>query len=496
MSLDRVLRGGVWLSIGSILTSFFGFVYWLLVSPLVSPEVVGRVATVLAIEGLLLSTLSFGIPTGVMRLLGREFGRRDSIELGRYFYSPLIFLFVIDVASALIFLVLGLFVGVVPLDPDSVFFTSLLMLIGMNGWPFVVISFFSSILRTEYVALANLITGLGRLVIGISLVYLGLGFYGIMLGYVSAALVSDAMLLLLASRQLRRLRVEFSTSLRAVRESLEAGLATWIPSILTLMGQWLGVLGLRGLVGSYETGTYFIAFAITTGILALPMNVLTLSFPVLSSMEDGRKRFMVRAARLASAMTFPLAFTLIAYPALIPSLLGQSYIPASAPIMILSAGFLLAPIVNSYTIYAYAAGRYGEVTAIGVAGNAARLALYLTLIQTLAEEGAAASFALGFIPSLLLVIHLSKKARYQLGLKDNLITLLIPLCAYLVILLLKLLPILGIPLILIPSYILYARLRIITREDLKELSTALISEKALAALSPFLRPILRILYGD
>jgi len=71
LALSGVLRGSVWLSLSSILTNFFGFIYWLLISPLVSPATVGKAVTILAIESLILSTLSLGIPTGIMRFLGR-----------------------------------------------------------------------------------------------------------------------------------------------------------------------------------------------------------------------------------------------------------------------------------------------------------------------------------------------------------------------------------------------------------------------------------------
>lgn len=41
---------------------------------------------------------------GIMRSLGKEYARRDKSALGRYFYSSLIFLFIIDIAVALLFL--------------------------------------------------------------------------------------------------------------------------------------------------------------------------------------------------------------------------------------------------------------------------------------------------------------------------------------------------------------------------------------------------------
>ncbi|MHA1617569.1 MAG: oligosaccharide flippase family protein, partial [Candidatus Njordarchaeales archaeon] len=486
MSLSRVLRGSIWLSLGSILANFLGFIYWLLISPMVSPATVGKAATILAIQNLLLSTLSLGIPTGVRRFLGREYSRQNPITMGEYFYSSLIFILGLDVAIGLLFLGLGLLGGIIPLDLESVLFTSILIVFGMNGWPLLLASLFHSTLETEYITVAQLVMSLSRLLIGVPLVYLGLNFYGIMLGYIIAAITNAFTLLLFTKRQLHRLGAKFSIAYHAIVDSLKAGLATWIPSILALAGQWLGVLGLSGLVGSYETGTYFIAYTITAGLLAFPRNILILMFPVLSGMEDGRKRAMSNAVRIASAIMYPLAFMLITYPAFIPSLLGEAYLPAATPIMILAAGFLLAPLVNGYTYYAYALGEYRQVTIIGLAGNLPRMILYLLLIRELAEVGAATSFSLGFLFSLLAVIPLAKQMNYRLNLKDTTKTLVIPLAFYILALILRLPPIVGIPLILTLPYLSYARLRILSKKDLRDLSTALLSKEALAALSPYL----------
>jgi len=495
LSLGKVLRGSIWLSLGSILANFFGFIYWLLISPVVSPTTVGKVATVLAVESLLLSTLSLGVPTGVMRFLGRESGRRDPIMLGRYLYSPLIFILGLNLASGLLFLGLGL-TRVIPLDIESIFFVSILIFVGMNGWPLILVALFSSTLETESIAVVQFITGLSRILIGVPLVYLGLDFLGVMLSYIIAAAGNTLMLLLLARRQIQKLGAKFSVSGHAIKEAIEAGLATWIPSTLTLAGQWLGILGLSGLVGSYETGIYFIGYAITTGLLAFPTNIVSLMFPVLSGMEDGRKRAMGEAVRISSAIMYPIAFMLIAYPTLIPSFLGEAYLSASTSIMILASGFLLAPLVNGYTYYAYALGKYREVILVGLAGNLPRIILYLLLIGKFAETGTAISFSLGFLFSLLAVIPLARKTGYHLNLKGAAKSLSIPLAFCILTLVLKLPPLLGITLILTPSYIIYARLRIISKKDLTDLAAALLSREVLTTISPYLRPILKILYGE
>jgi O-antigen/teichoic acid export membrane protein len=255
-------------------------------------------------------------------------------------------------------------------------------------------------------------------------------------------------------------------------------------------------LGLSGFVGSYEAGTYFIGYAITSGLLAFPINIVSLMFPVLSGMEDGRKRAMSGAVRISSAIMYPLAFMLIAYPAFIPSLLGEAYLSASTSIMILASGFLLAPLVNSYTYYAYALGKYREVILIGLAGNLPRIILYLFLIGKFAETGTTVSFSLGSLFSLLAIIPLARKTGYHLNLKEAAKSLSIPLALYMLTLFLKLPPLLGITLILASSYFIYARLRIISKKDLADLATALLSREALTTISPYLRPILKILYDE
>ena len=170
------------------------------------------------------------------------------------------------------------------------------------------------------------------------------------------------------------------------------------------------------------------------------------------------EKAMSEAVQIASATMYPLAFMLIAYPAFIPSFLGEAYLPASAPIII------LAPLVNGYTYYAYALGEYRQVTLIGLVGNLPRMILYLLLIRELAEVGAATSFSLGFLFSLLAVIPLAKRMNYRLNLKETVKISVIPLAFYMLALTLGLPPIIGIPLILILSYISYARPRILLKK--------------------------------
>ena len=151
MSIGRVLRGSIWLSIGFILSNFFSFIYWLFISRVISPEVVGKVAVILGVESLTLAILNLGIPMGVQRFLGRSYGRNDLRSLAEYFYTSALFLIVISLGAVYIIMSIG-GITILSLDPTMLLFIGILTILGwLNGWPIGGFSLLNSILRTEYI---------------------------------------------------------------------------------------------------------------------------------------------------------------------------------------------------------------------------------------------------------------------------------------------------------------------------------------------------------
>ena len=146
--------------------------------------------------------------------------------------------------------------------------------------------------------------------------------------------------------------------------------------------------------------------------------------------------------------------------------------------------------------YVYALGDYREVILIGLAGNIPRLVLYYFLIVAYEEVGAAIAFSLGFFSSLIAVVSLSKKRGYHLDLKNIGLLAAIPGLISLVLWATECAWIIGIPLIVGASYLLYARFRIISKNDLREMGEAFLSKEAMVALLPYIRPLLRVLYGE
>ncbi|MCX7796090.1 MAG: oligosaccharide flippase family protein [bacterium] len=374
-------------------------------------------------------------------------------------------------------------------------FLSLLIICGFNGWPIIGQSFLNAILRTEYTALTQISSSLIRLTVSLLLIYLGYGFVGLMMGYVVAGLTTSILMLAFPINILKKLGARFSISLESIKDSVEAGIVTWIPNLLTLIGQWVGVLGLFSMIGVVETGLYFVAFTMTSVIMSIPQSILILSFPSISGMGNGRKKAMSRTVKISTSLMAPIAFFLILYPSTIPEFLGRTYVGASDLIRILSLGYLVSPINAGYIYYAYAIGNYRDVLIAGLAGTIPRLLLYPFMISLHEDVGAAITFSMGNITTLLMVVICAQRKNYGLQFKQYLKIIIIPIGISTMLMFFKIDWIIGL-VSLSTSYIIYGRLRIITKEDLREIGESLISKEILEKLYPYLRPLLLIIYGS
>ncbi|MCX8171431.1 MAG: oligosaccharide flippase family protein, partial [Candidatus Bathyarchaeota archaeon] len=427
MSLGRVVKGAVWLSIGIIFSNFFGFIYWLIISKIVDVNVIGKVAIILGIEALVIGFINLGIPMGIQRFIGAFYNMKDYEKLSQYYCSTIVLLFALSFAIGAPFLATSLMGWkLFSLEPLSLFFLSILIICGFNGWSALGYSFLNGILKTEYAAIIQISSSLIRLIVSLLLIYLGYDFVGLMMGYVAAGLLTSILTLVIPIRILKRLGAGFSLSIISIKDAIKAGTAVWVPNILTLLGQWVGVLGIFSMIGLVETGLYFIALMITSIIMSLPQSILTLSFPSISGMLDGKKRVMFRTVKISASFMAPMAFFLISYPSILPEFLSETYTGASELIRILAIGYLILPMVAGYTYYAYAIGKYKDVLTIGLAGTIPRLLLYPIMIGLHGDIGAAVTFSIGNATALIAVITCARKVGYNLHFREYLKVVIIP----------------------------------------------------------------------
>ena len=488
MSLGRAVRGSIWLYTASIASNFLGYIYWFVAAGFVEASTIGAAAAVVGASSLITGILSLGLPSGTTRMIGRSAGVGDEKSVGAYFLTALaLSLSVCTSASLVILIFAGGFMG---LGKSETAFVAFLIIAG-SGWGGVLSVLFTSTLRTEVNAMASVLSSLSRLGVGILLLYLGMGFVGVMGGYITASLVSNA-IYICKCRGLKARRSDRA----ALKNLLEASMPSYIPSILSVAGTWLGVIGLFGLTGGEETGTYYMAFTMASLVYSIPGTLLGLMFPILSGMEDGRKRATGRAVRFTYAIVAPLAALGLAYPWVPLRLLGESYIGSATALQILLLGAFLAPVTSGFSSLLYAYGRYRLVTIMGLVSNVPRVMLYLPLVAAMGDNGAATSYVSGYIASFLFVLLISRRVGYKIEGKDMLVAASVPIASAITFSILGLHWTFGTAVVAIFSALAYTRLGLIERADIREISEVLLPKKRIDTMQPYIRHIMSILYGE
>lgn len=335
-----------------------------------------------------------------------------------------------------------------------------------------------------------------RLFIGVLLLYLSPNLFGVILPIIVATIMSDVLLLFYTAKLFKESKVEFGVQSSCLKDLLPAGFASWIPSTLTILGQSIGVLSIYGYMGSTETGLYYISFALASLVYNFPKSILELMFPVLSGMEDGRKRISSRIIGLSLALTTPIALALALYPHVLLSVLGPKYLEASNILAILALGAIVTPIVSGYGSYIYAIGKYVHVTLIGLATNLGMVILYALLIPLLGSMGVAIAYTLGFLISLVAILPSSYVSGFRFGWRQYIKTIAIPGLLATSIYVLNVQWFIGAPIILLASLFAYARLHIVSKMDLLELSQAFMSKERLSRIYTDASPIIKFMFGE
>ncbi len=490
MSVGRIFRGGLWLYLNTLATSLLGYVYWLVISNIAGPTVLGETSTLIGLGSLVGSAASLGIGIGAQRFLGGGI-HGSKWDVGLYFGTLLRLGLLMAGASFIVCFFLAGAMGfniVIAMIGAFIAFASII-----EG---VVSPLPISALKTNIVMGVNITGHLAKFAVSVILVLIGLGTVGTTFGYAVKQVIAIICLLIYSLALLRRLGWRLKFSWKASMDLVNAGFAQWLPAIISSAGSWLGVLFLYGTGGAVETGFYFVALAIANVVWALPGSVLSLTFPVLSGMSGGRKELSWRCIRLGLAVGSPLMVLLAVYPMVPLSLMGKAYVEASLILSILALTTIPQVIGSGVGSLVYAYGYYRLVLARGLASNIPLVLLYLWLTPIYGGLGVAYSFLTGTIIGFAATIIIANRIAFHIGWRDVAVAVSIPSLTGLLAHTLELYWLLGSAIILMLSIFGYTRLGLVERRDLQELSKAILPQTVVQHVYPRLRWLFGLLYGD
>ncbi len=492
--MQTIGKGAVYLYIEGIIGMISGFAFWLIMSKIISPEIIGISSSIVSFSAILAVIAGFGVPNGIQRFLGRSFSEENLSQAKRYVNVSIV-LVSIGILACTIVIVASKEWMYQYLHIDS---NLLVILIALSGsyTLFVLLQYVViSTLKTKVLPTINIVSSVVRVMLAIILLLAGWGALGVTIGYTLGFVVSSILLGIFLNLRLKSSKkLPVDSFNQTARNIFSSSTANWIPSLVIAIGSQLGTVIVFGVQGPQQAGIYFIALMVVTGITGIAFALFNIAFPVLSSMQDGRKRFAWRVIRLTLVIAIPFSTSLFFYSKEVMQLIGQNYVAASFPMQILLLSMLPAAVTNGISVLVYAYGHYKQVLAIGLATNVPRTILYFLLIQLDGNPGAALSYTIGAVAGFAISIIVAKRINFQISWKNLCLILVIPTGIGFVMNYLGINYIIGIIVTVALSHILFLKLQILTNSDIIDMSGILpdTASKAVLRVSRIIERALKL----
>lgn len=462
-----ISRGAGYIFIETIVGFISGYLLWLILTRITTPEIIGLSSTLVSLAGIFTAIATLGVPVGVSRFLAKTFHEKDS-DNSKILVKVSVILVIIGIlTSVTMFMIMK---DWITSNLDTALVVSVILVFSSSAFGILLHSILIASLKTVQLPKIMVVSSSFRTVMVIILVLAHAGALGIVLGYSFYQILASIMLSFaivgLLRRQNKKPIVQINQPFKTI---LIASVPSWIPKLITIFGSAnLGTVIVFGSSGSTEAASYFLANTILGGIIAIVTPLYTIAYPALSAMTDNRKRFTWRIIKISMVILTPLSLSVIFYSHDIINLLGPDYTDASLllEILMLTAIMGSLPTMIGQLLYAY--DRYRQLLYLGLASSIPRTALYFVLVPLFGGMGAAISYVVGSIIGFVLSSIIANKMGMIINWKELGLTVILPLIPAFLFSYFQVNFILGIILTITTSLIAFLRFKILTRSDVED----------------------------
>ena len=480
---------------GNLVSIITGYIYWIIASSFVEPEIVGSAAAIISFYRIFVILFSLGLQTGIKRYLGISLGEKNFLKLSKFFFTTLLILLIINIPIT-IYLIYSIFNPIIFINFTSIELIFTLILFLFDFISPLLISFFTSIIKTEIIAIGYIISALLKISLGTLILSILPNLFGIMYGFIIGVGTFTLVLLIYTFKSFSKKKIKPKIDINTSKEVIKASLPAYFPSILTLLGQSLGTLVIYNFVGEYETGLYFIAFSIASMTYALPQSITILLYPTLSSMKEGQESKTNKVITLSLIITTPIAVILCVYASIPLSFFGSTYVDAVPLLAILVIGALFFPVYAGYYGYIYAKGKFKHVTILGLTINGSRIILYYALVVFLGDFGIALSYSLGVVIVIFVMFFSMKKLKFSINWNVILKILIIPVVIGFLLYFFDIFWFLGIPVLIVIPLISYIKMNLLQKEEINQIISSFISERKRNYIYQKMQPLIKFLFKE
>lgn len=468
MIRNEVGKGAIYLYIQLIASMISGYIFLILLARITTTEIIGTFSLLVSISEIFANIAIIGLPDSIQKFVGKTFLQHKRADAKAFVKISFIFLSLGVSAICLMTLFIRNWIS-------SVFGISFHLIIIIDlliisyALYLALYSIVVASLRTKVLPIIIIISSIAKVILSIVLVLFGYGVLGLALGYTFFGQILSSILLGISIVKLFKSSSQDSKPeilLRtASRNLLAGGMVAWIPVLITTLGIDLGTLVLYNTYGSYQSGVYFIVLAIANAVNAIVYTIFTIALPVMSSMNDGRKRFAWQTIRIGAILALPLSSSIIFYSNDILHLIGSNYEQGSFSLQILLLSTFPIIVLTGIETLVFSYGKYRYALIINIATSIPRTVLYITLVPIFGIAGVAMSYTIGSAIGFISSIIVSQNIRMSIPWKSLSFTVFLPLSISVLFSTLKVNYILGIVLTLFFTYLLLMKSHTIEKTD-------------------------------
>ena len=468
MIRNEVGKGAVFLYIQFITSMISGYIFLIVLARITTTEIIGTFSLLFSISVIFGNIAIIGLPESIQKYVGKSFLQNRQADAKIFVKIAFILLSMGIIATCMVILFFEDWFS----NVFGISFGLLIVVDLMISSYAVYITLYSIVvasLKTKALPIITIISSISKVIVSLMLILMGYGILGLTLGYTFLGYILSSILLgiyiVKLFKSTRRISKSTATLRNASKSLLVGGLVVWIPVLVTTLGIDVGTLVLYNTYGPHQSGVYFIALAIANAIKAIVLSIFTISLPVLSSMHDGRKRFVWQTIRIGAIMALPLSSSIIFYSDDIMNLVGSSYEKGSFSLQILLLSTFPILVMSGVDTLVFSYGQYRQTLIISLASSIPRTILYIALVPVFGMAGVALSYTIGSGIGFIASIIVANRIRMPVFWKPLAFTFFLPLSLSFMFATLNVDYIIGIVTTIAVTYLLSMKLHIIEKRD-------------------------------
>jgi len=474
---DTIGKGVAYLYIEAITTMFSGYVYWLILSKIATPSIIGTSSAILSLISIFIVVSSVGVGGGIQKFLGKSIASKSIEDVKGYINSSIILIGLGILGSSIIILILKDWIYYYfKLDYGLAIISIIIM--GSMTISGILRSIIVPSLNTKVITTSSILSTAIKLSSTVILVILGLGVFGILIGFMLYPIITSIILTFTVKNTFYNKNSINNKNHKTdlfffTKEIFIASFGFWIPAVITVIGSQLGTIFVLVSNGASYAGVYFISFSIVTGISVIMSVLSTIAYPTISSLIDGRKRAVWRLIKISLIITLPLSHVIILYAPEILQLFGNSYVNGASNFQILLLSILPTAIISGIGVLVYSYGNNRQVLIIGLFTSIPRTLLYFIFVPVFGGNGAALTYLVGSILGFIVSVFIANRIGLKIFWKQIASISIIPILLSMLLKYSNLNFIVGIFISIAISYILFLKLHIINADDIEDISKIL-----------------------